>query len=80
MYSATESGAGRGQGLPDYAGSQQMEPLLQALRSESHSGRVLRKHIDNSSNLVRQPLRTAAVPPRFRSSCIELRPLATVTQ
>jgi len=38
--------------LADYPGSQQMEPLLQALRSESNSGRVLRKHIDRSSNVV----------------------------
>jgi len=42
----------RRQKLPDYPGSQQMEPLLQALRSESSSGRVLRKHIEKSSNVV----------------------------
>jgi len=29
-----------------------MEPLLQSLRSEGNSGRVLRKHIENSSNVV----------------------------
>lgn len=36
----------------DYAGSEQMEPLLQALLAEGDSGRVLRKHIEKSSNSV----------------------------
>ena len=44
------------QKFPDYPGSHQMEPLLQALRSESHSGRVLRKHIDKASNVVCSPV------------------------